>query len=159
MARCILLACAPASVLSRCVCLYLCLHVSDRPSPNQTLLNAPPSPHQTAEAAREAAALYQLFLDSFKLDGPAASGQLPATDQAAAAAAGPQRPPPDDESAASTQLLDRLDADNEAHAVRAAFHAGCMLNTAMRLEGEAGRGGGMGGARVGPAAQKAAARR
>jgi len=68
--------------------------------------------NQIAVAARKAAALYQLFLNS--ISSHPNSGQLP----------------------------DRLHGDDEPHALRAAFHAGCMLNTAMRLEG--GLGGSMG---------------
>jgi hypothetical protein len=81
---------------------------------------------QAGAAALKAAELYRAFLDTFRPGGDA--GGKPAGSQAEAGAA----------------LPDRIDAGDEAHAVRAAFHAGCMLNTAARL-GACGGGVAAGG--------------
>ncbi|GBF96710.1 hypothetical protein Rsub_09452 [Raphidocelis subcapitata] len=99
---------------------------------------------QAAAAAREAAAHYQLFLASLRPHGPIPAGgdakRAAAAAAARAAAAADCSPSPASEGAP----LDRLDPGDEPHAVRAAFHAGCLLHTAARLDG-GGRGGGGGG--------------
>jgi hypothetical protein len=87
---------------------------------------------QAAAAARQAAGHYQLFLASLTPGGsdPGPGGSV---------------------SWGYGQLPDPLPADDEAHAVRAAFNAGCLLNTAVRLGGgracggAAGRDAGVGG--------------
>jgi hypothetical protein len=83
-------------------------------------------PPQAAAAALKSAELYCTFLQAFK--PPGAAGRA----------------------GAAAHLPEHIDGGDEAHAVRAAFHAGCMMNAAARLGACGGASGGGGGG--GPAA-------